>query len=109
MTDEMERLASPVRAFVDEQCVIHPAGEIQCAELFKAWQDWCKVNGRRQSGTLQTFGRDLRAACSSIRTVQRREANRARFYEGIRLRQPEDDQVGADDRVTRTEHEVGVE
>lgn len=91
VVDEMERLASPVRAFVDEQCVIHQTGEIQCVDLFNAWQDWCKVNGRRQSGTLQTFGRDLRAACSSIRTVQRREANRARFYEGIRLRQPEDD------------------
>ncbi len=94
VVDEMERLASPVRAFVDELCVLQPAEEIQCAELYKAWDDWCKANGRRQPGTLQTFGRDLRAACSAVRTVQKRikgTGARVRFYEGIRLRTPDDD------------------
>jgi putative DNA primase/helicase len=34
--------------------------------LYGAWVEWCMANGRQQPGSLQTFGRDLKAAFPAI-------------------------------------------
>ena len=48
---------------------------------------WCDAHGRKEPGTEETFGRDLRAAVPSIdKTRPRTPEGRLHFYAGIRLR-----------------------
>ncbi len=95
---DLEDLSSPIRAFVRERCEIGPGLCVDVETLFAAWQDYCGNTGRERTGTIQSFGRDLRAACPGLRIVQPRvDGRRARMYEGVALR-PEAD-TGALARV----------
>ena len=83
---DIEALGSPVGAFVRERCQVGPACEVPVSELFAAWCAWCESAGRRRPGTVQTFGRDLRAAVSGLRIQQSRKGDeRERLYVGIGL------------------------
>lgn len=87
--EELEDLGSPISAFVKDRCAVEPGARVACDDLFSAWQTWCVDNGRREAGTSQSFGRDLRAAMSGLRTTQPRFAGRqVRHYEGIALQRP---------------------
>jgi putative DNA primase/helicase len=91
---EMEDLASPVGAFVRDCCEVKPGGRTSKRELFKAWERWCTEEGRDHPGTAATFGRDLKACFPGIRIVRVRqdgERAREREYEGIGLRNGEDE------------------
>ena len=82
---ELEDLASPIGAFLRDCCDVHPAAAVDCAELFATWRAWCDAQGRDHPGTIQGFGRDLRAAVSGLRVVQpRTEDGRARHYQGVK-------------------------
>ncbi|MFB3077201.1 MAG: hypothetical protein ACE1Y4_04260, partial [Lysobacterales bacterium] len=85
--EALEDLGSPVGAFVREKCVIEPGKEVACSTLFEQWKTWCEDAGRKQPGTKQSFGRDLRAAVPGIKTTQPRaeDGSRCRFYQGIGL------------------------
>ena len=85
--ETLEDLGSPVGAFVREKCVIEPGQEVACSTLFEQWKTWCEDSGRKHSGTIQSFGRDLHAAVPSIKKTQRRAegGSRSRFYQGIGL------------------------
>jgi putative DNA primase/helicase len=87
---EMLDLASPIKAFIDDWCIIGPASEIETAELFEAWRVWCETQGRDHPGTVQSFGRDLRAAVAGVSVSQPRRDDdgfhtRKRVYQGISL------------------------
>lgn len=83
---ELEDLTSPIRAFVRERCEIGPGRQVEVETLYAAWQEYCGSTGRERSGTIQTFGRDLRAAFPTLRMVRLREGDgRLRCYEGIGL------------------------
>jgi putative DNA primase/helicase len=83
---EMEDLASPVGAFVRDYCDVAPGKTIPSTELFEAWKSWCKSQGREHAGTIQIFGRDLRAAVAGLKIGRPREdGGRIRTYEGIDL------------------------
>jgi putative DNA primase/helicase len=87
---EMEALASPVGEFVRECCIVEARQEVLRDELYAAWGEWCKRNGRRESDS-GVFGRDLRAAVSSIGDKQKNEFGvRSRWYVGIGLKMPND-------------------
>jgi putative DNA primase/helicase len=81
-------MASPVGAFVRDRCQVGPTHEVPIEELYAAWRTWCESNGQERPGTVQMFGRNLRAAAPTIRTVQPRTAGdqRERRYAGIRIR-----------------------
>lgn len=81
---EMEELASPVTAFVRETCQVRAGAREQVEVLFRSWRGWCSRNGRDSVGTVQSFGRDLRAAVPGL--VTHRGTDGARFYEGIALK-----------------------
>lgn len=84
--DELRDLVSPIRAFIGERCMVAPGKLIESSQLFRAWGEWCKEQGRDHAGTVQTFGRDLRAALPAIGIVQpRQDGSRVRCYEGIDL------------------------
>jgi putative DNA primase/helicase len=89
-TDEaittMRDLASPVAAFVREQCEIAANCEISVNALYAAYKTWAEDNGHSKKSK-QTFGRDLRAAIPSISMKRPRDrADRHRIYTGIDMR-----------------------
>jgi putative DNA primase/helicase len=87
LIEELADLTSPVSAFVRDCCVIDPLAEIERSRLFLEWQDWCKEQGRDHAGTVQTFGRDVRAAVPTIKgSHPRKEGKKIRTYKGITLK-----------------------
>lgn len=94
----MEELASPIGAFVREQCIVEPGARAPVQKLYEAWRSWCEEHGRDQPGTEQTFGRDLAAAAPGLRVTRPRiNGVRHRYYEGVRLRTPDDPDPEDDD------------
>lgn len=86
MLDEMRDLSSPIGTFVRERCCVGPEYCTPVENVFRAWSDWCNAVGRDHCGTLQTFGRDLRAAVPSLRTTRPSEGGeRYRAFQGVGL------------------------
>ena len=84
--EELEDLGSPIRAFVRDRCEMKTGGEVECRLLFGAFQAWHAGQGSRYRGTIQTFGRDLRAAFPEISVMRQRDKDvRLRVYSGVRL------------------------
>jgi putative DNA primase/helicase len=91
---DIEDLASPMGAFVRERCVVGAGYDVPVDTLFTSWQNWCEVKGRREPGTEQVFGRDLRTVLPHINTPQRRKNGRVvRVFTGVRLRDENDPEV----------------
>ena len=79
---DLEDLASPVAAFVRDECTLAPDLVAGKGELFQAWTAWCKANGIEHVGTLAEFGRKLKSAFSSSIITGRRDSG-GRFYRGL--------------------------
>lgn len=87
LLDDLAEMASPVNAFVRELCYVGPEWESSVETLYAAWLEWCRSHGRDHAGTVETFGRDLRAAVPAIRLTRPRiDGDRPRWYRGIQLR-----------------------
>jgi putative DNA primase/helicase len=87
--EQLEILASPVTAFVSDVCNIETGRTIAVELLYQSWRIWCETNGRREPGTSQSFGRDLKAAFPAIKTTNPKregDGDRRRYYEGIDLK-----------------------
>jgi putative DNA primase/helicase len=86
---QMRDLASPVAAFVRENCEVgKPEYEVAKDELYLRFKEWCEAT-TNQKLAKHVFGRDLRAAYPSIKQERPRDdddPNRPRNYIGIRLR-----------------------
>jgi putative DNA primase/helicase len=95
LVKDLEDLSSPIGAFLRERCEVGPGYEVPVKELFGAWNAWCEEKGRKDHGSEQTFGRDLRAAVPGIDDCQPRVGGkRIRCYVGVRLRDLEEDEEG---------------
>jgi putative DNA primase/helicase len=82
----MEDLGSPTNAFLRDCCDIGPAYSVDCQQLFDAWLTWCREQNRDHPGTVQTFGRDLRAAIPGLDITQPRvNGERERRFQGVRI------------------------
>ena len=93
---------SPIRAFVDEMCVIGEHAQVDRDDIFRAWKKWCEAQGRDHAGTKVSFGRQLSAAFPGVKRSQPRvngtgldadsssannaSGTRLNLYAGIRLR-----------------------
>jgi putative DNA primase/helicase len=92
----MRDLASPVGAFVRECCVVSPFNddgsnrEIGVDDLYAAYKSWCEGSEHTKSSKA-VFGRDLRAAVSSVRKSRPWAGSRKPVYVGVSLRTPADD------------------
>jgi len=101
LIDQLNEISSPVKAFVNECCVLDSCHQVCISDLYAAWKLWCERKGKRP-GTEQTFGRDLRAAVPSLEiTRPRSDTDRKRHYVGIGLtveyrRQLEEEQQRAE-------------
>ncbi len=91
LVEDMEDLSSPVGAFVRERCRVAPGERVEVCDLYREWCSWCDAHGRKEPGTEETFGRDLRAAEPSIdKSRPRTTEGRLHFYTGIRIRRDTD-------------------
>lgn len=80
---------SPIRAFLDDWCHVDPEAYVPKDDLYEAWRDWCRSEGRDYSGTKATFSRDLFAAGVGIKESKRRIGGvRTPTYFGVRLDRP---------------------
>jgi putative DNA primase/helicase len=85
---QMRDLASPVRAYVRENCELHSGFEISVDHLFGDYKMWSENNNYPKQSK-QLFGRDLLAAFSQVKRKHAgSEGNRTRMYVGIRLASP---------------------
>jgi putative DNA primase/helicase len=82
----LQDLVSPVAAYVRDNCDVGIGHEILIDDLFADWRAWCEDNGHKP-GSVQTFGRDLRAVIPHLRVLRPRdgEIKRKRRYSGLRL------------------------
>ena len=59
-------------------------------QLFYAWEEWCREQGRDYVSNKQMFGPDLRAAVPGLQRSQPQDADgrsgRRRQYEGVGLK-----------------------
>lgn len=95
LASELLEQTSPIRSFVDECCVLGDGMQCDRDDLFKAWQKWCRDQGRDHPGTKVNFGRQLSAAFPSIKRSQPREGGtRSNLYTCVRLRREWEDEGG---------------
>jgi putative DNA primase/helicase len=92
---DLEDLSSPIGAFVRDCCDIGPGLAVACDRLYERWRCWCGEQGRDYPGTVQSFGRDLRAAVAGLKTVRPRleDGGRERRYVGVALKEDRSDDV----------------
>jgi putative DNA primase/helicase len=84
LSAEMADLCSPVGMYLRERCLIGPQYRVAVDDMYAGWRDWCAEQGREHPGTLQTLGRDLRAAVPSLSITQPRVGGRqVRVYSGV--------------------------
>jgi putative DNA primase/helicase len=87
LIEAMEELSSPITAFIRDKCETGPDDSIEAKRLFEAWEDWCKAAGRKEAGTIQNFGRDLRAAHPAVSAYRpESEGPRPRHFKGIKTK-----------------------
>jgi putative DNA primase/helicase len=99
--DDLERLASPVRAFAEDEAVFGAAEWVTKTFAFERWKAWCSENGH-QPGSAEMFGRSLRAAFPELRNDQREPGGeRRKLYTGMTLE-------GARERGCGTEQSLHV-
>jgi len=77
----LQDLVSPVSAFTRDACEIGTFS-VPVPELFAAWKVWCEDNGHKP-GSVQTFGRDLRAVLPHVQVS--RPHGDVRRYVGLRV------------------------
>jgi putative DNA primase/helicase len=84
LMQELEDIASPIKAFIRDCCDVDPYVETACDLLYETWRIWCGGQGRNPTAQ-PTFGRDLRAAIPSLKVVQHNTDVKKgqRFYKGI--------------------------
>ena len=99
---ELHDLGSPIGAFLRDECVVNPHASTTTGLLFWRWRDWCDANHRDDKlvGDLAGFGAKLRSAEPSIVKRRRRleGGERDYFYDGVRLKSPQEKGEDADDR-----------
>ncbi len=48
-----ESLSNPIGVFLEDRCTVAPGQRVKCADLFLAWETWCKAQGRAYVGNVQ--------------------------------------------------------
>jgi putative DNA primase/helicase len=84
----LQDLVSPKAAFVRDRCEVGIGYEDLISDVFAAWREWCEENGHKP-GSVQSFGRDIRAVVPSLQAIRHRVGDvELRYFSGIRLLRP---------------------
>jgi putative DNA primase/helicase len=100
VASDMRDLASPLKVFVREACILDQQAEVEVKALYNAWGEWSKTQGRESSWTVQMFGSRLTSAFPLItrgRGKRDLEGHRERVYLGLRPRVHADPELEGDD------------
>ncbi|MFI0144379.1 phage/plasmid primase, P4 family [Streptomyces globisporus] len=81
----LSETVSPIRAFLDECCVLGPEHGVERKTLYAAWRDWCTLSGRDHPGTEATFGSKLFSAVPGLGSGRPRQPDGSRpwRYTGV--------------------------
>lgn len=81
----LSETVSPIRAFLDECCVLGPEHGVERKTLYAAWRDWCTGSGRDHPGTEATFGSKLFSAVPGLGSGRPRQPDGSRpwRYTGV--------------------------
>ena len=83
----MEDLASPIGAFLRDDCEIGPDYSVIRGDLYAAYQEWCEEHGRKKVEDEAGFGRNLRAALPELQdSAPRIDGKPVRHYIGVALK-----------------------
>jgi putative DNA primase/helicase len=74
--DELERLGSPIKAFIADRLVQIAGAETALEVLYREWVSWCESVGRKEPGSQESFARDLRSALPGVRSHRPRSGDR---------------------------------
>jgi putative DNA primase/helicase len=87
LVQQLDALASAIKTFLADCCVLEPTRWIAVQSLFEEWCKWCRTQNICSAGTCQTFGKDLVAAAPHVRVRRPRadDGERERIYQGIGL------------------------
>lgn len=84
--ESLEELASPVRAFVDEECEVDSDAWVEVGFLYERYATWCGQSGMKATGRSK-FSADLISAFPAIRRVRPRDGDsRSRRFVGLTTR-----------------------
>jgi len=84
LLDEMSRVSSPLKAFIDDMCELGPDYTVSKDDLFGAWGKWCENQNFKLDMSKIWFSRHL---FSVVDVLGKRETTGTRefYYKGIRL------------------------
>ena len=86
LVQQMEELASPMKAFVDECCEVGLGREIQADGLYSACKKWREDRGIPGQYDKSHFGRDLMASVPTVKRIRPKvKGKRTYIYSGIGL------------------------
>lgn len=89
VVEEMDRLSSPIKAFVSDRLVIAPGHETDLAVLYTEFVNWCTEGGRREPGTRAIFARDLSAAFPHLKSHRSMvHGRKVTMYRGVGVGAP---------------------
>jgi putative DNA primase/helicase len=85
VASDFERLTSPVKAFLDDTCLIAATAQCDRGDLWRGWVAWCEAKGHK-AGSEDRFGNRLRLLVPAIGRAQpRQDGRRLNLYTGIGL------------------------
>jgi putative DNA primase/helicase len=92
--EDIEVLASPVKAWVRDRCHVGPLCKCPSDLLWGNWQAWSDDQGRPDPGTKQWFFRNLQSVLPGLTTTRpvNNVGERKYWYVGIALIGPDHDQ-----------------
>lgn len=86
MFEAMEESGSPLGNFIADHCRIGSDLRVGCDDLYTAWCEHCEQTGRKEPGTREEFGRQLRACAPTIKRIKVRTSEGwATSYRGLGL------------------------
>ena len=88
---EVARSSNPIRAFIEDRCVLGAGGEVRPLVLFHVFQNWCEENGHvdllKRVTIPSHLSRELKEKVIELADLKPfREHGEDRVYLGIRLR-----------------------
>jgi putative DNA primase/helicase len=87
MAVSISRIASPVAAFLEDECDLDPAATVGKDQLYNSFKDWCRSQDRNWHGNKETFAKALLASCPHVRASKERDhGQRFPVYRGLRMK-----------------------
>jgi putative DNA primase/helicase len=87
LVQELEKLSSPISAFIEDKCVVSPTVQVGCDQLYKVYELYCRYQeGWKTTPTSASFGASLRAVLPQLERKRfGPRGNQHWIYKGVGL------------------------